>query len=114
MSDVADVADKAQATEAAVDYVATYLALKDKIGRLEAEAAEAREAVGLLLRGKPGTVWEFPGLGQVAVVKGRVSEKLDRAKLARAGVSAEVLDAATIRTEGEPSLRISAAKAEAA
>lgn len=109
-----NVADVGQAELAAVDFVATYVELKGRIAKLEAEAAEAREAVGQLLQGEPGAEWEFPGLATVAVVKGRVSEKLDRAKLARAGVAPEVLDAATIRTEGEPSLRITAEKAKAA
>ena len=115
MCEVAMVTAMAQQAEVqAVQYVATYLGIKAKIAELEREADEARDAVGDLLRGEPGKVWEFAGLGTVAVVKGRVSEKLDRAALARAGVAAEVLDAATVRTEGEPSLRISSEKRKAA
>lgn len=94
------------AVQAAVEPVATYVALKRQIGELEDRADEARAAVAEILRGEPGRVWEFPGLATVTVVKGRESEKLDRAKLARAGIAVEVLDAATVRTVGQPSLRI--------
>ena len=97
----------------AVDYVARYLGIKAKIAALEAEAKEAREAVATLLQGEPGKEWAFAGIGTVAVVKGRVSEKLDRAALAAGGVAKALLDAATVRTEGEPSLRISAEKPKA-
>jgi hypothetical protein len=92
-------------------YVVAYLALQREIGVLEAKADEARAAVAEALRVEgeaPGRMWAFEGLGSVQVVKGRVSEKLDRARLARAGVAADVLDAATVRTEGKPSMRISA------
>jgi hypothetical protein len=101
--------DEQDAT-AAVDYVAEYLGLKRQIAALETEAQNARDAVAEILHGEPGKEWEFPGIGSVAVVKGRVSEKLDRSVLAAAGVSKDLLDAATIRSEGEPSLRITAEK----
>lgn len=97
----------------AVEYIGTYLALKSQIAALEDRADEARSAVREILDtnvSKPGDKWVFEGLGKVEIVKGRVSEKLDRARLARAGVAAEVLDAATVRTEGEPSMRITADK----
>lgn len=96
-------------SDAAVEYVGTYLALKAQIADLEAKADEARSAVREILCPdgiKAGDKHVFPGLGRVEGVKGRVTEKLDRAKLARAGVAADVLDAATVRTEGEPSMRI--------
>jgi hypothetical protein len=101
--------------QAAVEPVAAYVALKARIAGLEAQADDAKAAVIEALRpdgAAPGKVWTFPGLATVAVVKGRVSERLDRAVLARAGVAAEVLDAATVRTEGAPTLRISAERAE--
>lgn len=94
----------------AVEYVGTYLALKAQIADLEIAAGEARQAAIEALQATtaaPGKQWVYEGLGTVQVVKGRVTEKLDRAKLARAGVAADVLDAATVRTEGEPSVRIS-------
>jgi hypothetical protein len=97
----------------AVEYVGTYLALKSQIADLEAQADEARSAVREILYPdgvKAGVKHAFAGLGNVEGVKGRVTEKLDRAKLARAGVAADVLDAATVRTEGEPTMRITAAK----
>lgn len=97
------------ATWVAVEYVGTYLALKSQIAGLEARADEARAAIAEALHvdgAEPGRAWKFEGLGTVTIVKGRVSEKLDRAKLARAGVAAEVLDAATVRIEGKPSMRV--------
>lgn len=99
-------ADKQAATLAAADAVGTYMGLKAQIDALEERKAAVRETIEQLLTGEPGETWEFPGLATVTVVKGRVSEKLDRAKLARAGISADVLDEATVRTEGKPSLRI--------
>lgn len=100
----------------AVEYVGTYLAIKRQIGELEEKAEEARKAVREILYPdgvSAGSRHIFEGLGTVEGVKGRVSEKLDRARLARAGIAPEVLDAATVRTEGEPSMRISAARGDA-
>lgn len=100
----------------AVEHVGTYLALKAQIEALEERADEARAAVAEALRtadAEPGRTWTFEGLGTVQVVKGRVTEKLDRARLARHGVDPAVLDAATVRTEGKPSMRISAWAEEA-
>lgn len=97
--------------QAAVEYVATYVGLKAQIAGLEEKADEAKEAALEVLGadGAPvGKVWEFPGLASVTVVKGRRTEKLNRTKLAKAGVAAEVLDACTDVTEGEPSVRIAA------
>lgn len=109
------VADKQAADDAllsgAVEHVGTYVALKAQIGELESQAAEAKDAAIAALQadGAPaGKTWQFPGVATVQVVKGRVTERLDRAILARFGVSAEILDKATIRTEGAPSIRITA------
>lgn len=110
-----DAVDDAGA-QIALEYVGTYLALKHQIADLEVQAGEAREAaIESLdaLNHPPGTEWVYEGLGVVQVVKGRVTEKLDRTRLARAGVSTEVLDAATVRTEGAPSVRISSWKGRA-
>jgi hypothetical protein len=96
---------------ATVEPVATYLALKVQIAALEAEAAEAKRAACEMLGADTaavGKVWEFPGVGIVAKTKGRRSEKLNRTKLAKAGVSAEVLDACTDISEGDPIIRITA------
>lgn len=96
---------------ATVEPLATYLGLKAQIAALEAEATEAKRAVCEMLgtEHQPvGKKWEFPGVGVVAVTKGRRSEKLNRAKLAKAGVSAEVLDACTEVSEGDPVIRITA------
>lgn len=93
--------------------VGEYLAIKQKIAVHETEAEEKRREIVERLQpdgAPPGTFWSFDGIGRVDVVKGRVSEKLDRARLARAGVAADVLDAATVRTEGKATMRISAAK----
>lgn len=107
----AGVDDEPSGPEAvAIEYVANYLALKAQIADLEVRAAVERQAAIEALdaeRTAPGKTWVFEGLGTVAVVKGRVTEKLDRARLARAGVALAVLDAATVKTEGAPSVRIS-------
>lgn len=50
----------------------------------------------------------------VSPVKGRVTKKLDRKKLVQLGISAALLDAGTIITEGAPSIRISRPKVEEA
>lgn len=95
-------------------YLKAYMDFKEQVDRFTALAEESREAVKALLgQEKPGTTWRFADLATVTITRGRVSEKLDRSKLAKAGVAAEVLDAATVRTEGAPSLRISAPEPEA-
>lgn len=102
-----------QKIQAAVEHVGTYLALKAQIAGLEAEADVAKAAACEALETAseaPGKTWDFPGLGEVQIVKGRLTEKLDRAVLARAGVDPALLDKATVRTEGKPSVRITAAK----
>lgn len=94
----------------AVEYVADYLALKAQIADLEIRAAASRKLAVEALdaeRSAPGKQWVFAGLGTVAVVKGRRTEKLSRTKLARAGVDPKVLDAATEVSESAPSVRIS-------
>lgn len=100
---------EANVAAVAVEHVSSYRALQARIAGLEAEAKEHRQATETVLETAafvPGACWEFPGIGVVRVVKGRVTEKLDRARLARAGVAAELLDAATVRVEGPPSVRI--------
>lgn len=100
-------------TKVAKDHVAEYLRLQREIATLKTRSEEVRTTIVEALSpdgAAPGKVWTFEGVGTVSVVKGRASETLDRAKLARAGVSAEVLDAATVRTEGKPSMRINAWK----
>lgn len=90
-------------------YVEDYLRCKRAIAALEIEAGTARAAVIETLATsfrQPGWTCVYEGVGTVSVVKGRVSEKLDRSRLARSGVSAEVLDGATTKTEGDPSVRI--------
>jgi len=107
-----ELSSTADTAQAAVTAVAAYVGIQAKIAELEAEAEIQRAAIKELLQGEPGKVWAFPGLATVAMVRGRVSERLDRAALAKAGVSVQVLDAATVRTEGAPSLRISAERPE--
>lgn len=105
-----------QVVAKAVKPIGDYLALKAAIKAMDAQAEELRETIvhALAADGAPaGTTWEVPGVATVTVVSGRVSEKLDRARLAKAGVAADVLDAATVRTEGKPSMRITAADVEA-
>lgn len=97
--------------EAAAGYIREYLALMAAVAALEVDAQLARQAVVDALHpdgAAPGTTWKFEGAGTVVVVKGRESVKLERAKLARAGVAAEVLDAATTTTVGKPGIRITA------
>ena len=96
--------------QAAAANVAEYRALKDQIAQLETRLDAVKDELHeMLWNGEaPGHVWPFPGLGTVRVVSGRHTSKLDRAKLAKAGVAADVLDAATVETVGEPSLRVEA------
>lgn len=90
-----------------VEHVAAYVELKHRIAALEEEATEHRRVVAETLpAAAPKTYWEFPGVGKVTVVSGRVTVNLSRKALAAMGVSEEQLDAATERTEGRPSLRI--------
>lgn len=103
-------------SELAATYIAAYLDRQRDIAALEKQAEELRESVIEALGpdgAEPGKVWGFEGVGTVSVVKGRQSEKLDRAKLVCAGVDPKLLDAATVRTEGKQSMRINAWKDEA-
>lgn len=105
------VEDDADICQVAVEHVATYVAIHAQIDALETQADEAKAAALEVLQtaaAPVGHVWSFPGLATVTKVAGRKTEKLDRARLAKAGVAAEVLDAATVKTEGEPSVRIAA------
>jgi hypothetical protein len=101
-------------SDRAAEYVSEYLQLKKEVARLDARAEELRGQVIEALGpdgAAPGKVWTFEGVGTVTVVKGRSSERLDRGRLARAGVDPALLDAATVRTEGKPSMRINAPEA---
>lgn len=91
-----------------------YARLRHESEELAKRVDEERQAISKLLwHGEaPGTSWKFAGIATVSVVNGRSSEKLDRAVLARAGVSAELLDEATVRTGGKPVLRIMVAAPE--
>jgi AcrR family transcriptional regulator len=103
MEDIADL------MQAAVEYITHYVSIMEQIRTRQEEAEHFRAAAIEALQAytaEVGTEWRFPGLATVTKARGRVSEKLDRSKLAKAGVAAELLDAATIRTEGEPSVRI--------
>ena len=55
-----------------------------------------------------GKVWEYDGLGQVCLVKGRAGKKtLNRSKLVLQGVTAEQIEAATDEGKtGSPHLRV--------
>lgn len=95
--------------QVAVEHMGTYVALKQQIDDLQDKLADARETlIEVLYPDGPevGQDFDFPGLGSVVVAKGRVTEKLDRAVLARAGVDPKLLDSATERKEGDPSVRI--------
>lgn len=81
---------------------------------LQAEASDI-EAKKKLLRDKilgqvgpdseAGSVWHYGG-AKLEMCKGRISKKLDRKQLVLAGITKDVLDDATVTTEGNPSLRI--------
>lgn len=97
-------------SDAAVEYVAEYVALKEQIAALENRAETARKAALEVLddggSATVGTMWPFPGLATVTKVKGRESESLDRAVLARNGVDPALLEKATVRKKGVPTYRI--------
>jgi hypothetical protein len=115
LNELREIQQRDDLAAATVEPVATYLALKAQIAALEAEAAEAKRAACEMLgtdAAEVGKVWEFPGVGSVQKTKGRRSLKLNRAKLAKAGVSADVLDACTEVSGGAPVIRISAEDAE--
>lgn len=98
-----------------VDHVAEYRRLADQINALEKDKEEKREAVCELLQtagSKVGAKWEFPSVGIVRVTQGRTTARLNRMKLARLGVSTEILDAATETTEGPNVVRIEGWKDE--
>jgi hypothetical protein len=91
-----------------------YLGLKEAMEELK----EQSEGVRAQIRDYMDTdtshegPYEFPGV-VVCEVKGRVTKKLDRKKLVQLGISAALLDAGTVVTTGNPSIRISAAKVKA-
>lgn len=93
----------------AVEHMGSYVALKQQIETLEADLKEAREDLIKTLfplGPTPGLSFDFPGLGTVSGQKGRVTEKLDRAVLAKAGVDPKLLDKATERKISDPMVRI--------
>ena len=82
-----------------------YLALQSNIERLEIEAGRVKDEIKTLVAESGVPVHKFEAC-TVTTVKGRVTEKLDRGKLVAQGVSAEVLEKATVRIEFVPYLRI--------
>lgn len=93
----------------AVEHMGAYVALKQQIDTLEDELAETRDILIKVLfpnGAAPGVSFGFEGLGTVTGMKGRVTEKLDRAVLAKAGVDPALLDKATERKESAPMVRI--------
>lgn len=85
-----------------------YLDIQQTMDLLDTRASEVREELKGLLKfaevHEPKT-WEL-GKARVVWVKGRTTEKLDKAKLVQAGVTAAQLSAATTRAVGQPSMRI--------
>lgn len=105
------MAEVAGVIEAAVEPVATYVDLKKRIAALEIEADAARDEVKAVLGtadAPVGKTWTFPGIGSVLIAKGQTRSTIDPKRLAKAGVAKEVIDAATVTTEGAPSVRIAA------
>jgi len=98
---------------AAEELALAYLDLQSQIEKLE----ERADAIRANLRVKigfddvkpdpanPGHNWDFPGV-RVSWVKGRTTEKLDRAKLVLAGVTAEQIEKGTVRSSFAPTMRI--------
>ena len=91
--------------------VKEYLDLATQIDDLKKKQSALKEEIaaelGVLSDPKPGQKWTYNGLGKVEVCKGRTTTRLDRKKLVLAGVTAEVLDKATVSSTAAPSLRIS-------
>src|SRR5688572_17132258 len=97
--------EETNAHDVAAQHVGNYIGLQAQIDVLQAEQAEERAAIMSLLfpEGvKAGVSHKYAGLGEVCGVKGQTRSKLERAELAKRGVSAEDLDAATTVTESAP------------
>ncbi len=95
--------------QVAAGHMGAYVAAKQQIEVLEVDLIAAREKlIGILFPdgAVPGQRFEFDGLGTVTGMAGRVSEKMERAVLAAAGVDPALLDKATTRKESAPMVRI--------
>lgn len=87
---------------------ADFLANKAKKDVLEAESDKLREELVSVLAANTvtqPTVWEV-GQARVTWVRGREKQSLDRGKLVRLGVTSDILDKATVKSVGRPSIRI--------
>lgn len=95
----------------AATIAADYLANKAKRDALDKESDTLREELAGVLAANTvtqPTTWEV-GPAKVTWVKGREKQSLDRGKLVRLGVTADILDKATVKSVGRPSIRIEAA-----
>jgi hypothetical protein len=89
-----------------------YLELKATIEELKASSEGVRDQIKEYM--DADTAHEGPYEFEhvvVAPVKGRVTKRLDRKALVKLGISGALLDAGTVTTEGQPSIRISRPKA---
>lgn len=87
------------------ELAADYLEIKFVIEGLEGAAADLHEQIKAKVEANGGQGFENESL-KVEAVKGRTTEKLDRAKLVVQGVTAEQLEAATVRTTSKPTVRV--------
>ena len=95
----------------AATVAAEYLDAAAQIEALEQQQATLKDELTVKLSAHTvtgPTVWEL-GKAKVTWVKGRESSKLDRGKLVRLGVTADVLDKATVTNVGKPGIRIEGA-----
>jgi len=89
---------------------ADYLAIQRSIKDLESKGQRLRDVMAERLNVSTvtvPTVWDV-GSAKITWVRGRESSKLDRGVLARLGVTADLLDKATVTTTGRPSIRVEA------
>ena len=89
---------------------AEYLSNKKTITELEGKNEALRQQLSDRLNAHTvtqPTVWEM-GAAKVTWVKGSVRTSLDRGKLVRLGVTADVLEKATVVSTGKSSIRIEA------
>lgn len=84
-----------------------YLDIQKTIKVLEEQALTIRERLkaDLLREEPPEGGWQFEG-AQVQYVKGRQTRRLNRSKLVRQGVSADILNRATDVVDSPPTIRI--------
>jgi hypothetical protein len=90
------------------DVISEYIEIIHHIKELEDKKRLLRDELSAQLHTAselPGRKWDFPE-AVVEIVKGRTTQKLDRTKLVRQGVTAKILDSATVSNIGLPSLRI--------